>query len=180
MTDITQMEMRRRVSQSSFPTMENNLLRVSQSVSQNMSGKKEWRYEKNWVPFEYEGELFFSLTMLPLIGSYAQSLERILVKQSPRLKRISIGISGTSKGGLRRFGMGITTSLFHSWMNMPSVQSNGKNICHYLISALIRFRQNLPLHLPRSAENLSSLKIFMNLLTTKPGNRCVASFLQAF
>ncbi len=98
-------------------------------------GKKDTRYEKNWTPFVYNGELLFEYShqphriLRPLMGTgmcetVCSSTNDIAWKWGP--------VRGGSQALLdgNRY-----ISFFHSWIKVPTVQSNGKEIAHYVMGA---------------------------------------------
>jgi predicted GH43/DUF377 family glycosyl hydrolase len=101
----------------------------------NYEGKNEMRYEKNWVPFEYHGNLLLGYSLVP---------HRILC---PLFGEQACETIATSKGNIQwKWGVpkGGTQALldndhyiafFHSWIDLPTVQSNGRKISHYLTGA---------------------------------------------
>jgi predicted GH43/DUF377 family glycosyl hydrolase len=101
----------------------------------DFEGNNSMRYEKNWVPFEYSGELLFGYSILP---------HRIL---RPLCGTSSCQTIASSKGNIQwKWGVlkGGTQAIldkdhylafFHSWTDLPTVQSNGRKISHYLVGA---------------------------------------------
>jgi predicted GH43/DUF377 family glycosyl hydrolase len=101
----------------------------------DFEGKNETRYEKNWVPFEYNGELLFGYSLIP---------HRIL---RPKLGTGTCETVASSFGnikwdwGVPRGGTQAVLdgdhylSFFHSWIDIPTVQSNGRRVSHYVMGA---------------------------------------------
>jgi predicted GH43/DUF377 family glycosyl hydrolase len=102
----------------------------------DFEGKNEMRYEKNWVPFEYHGELLLGQNLTP---------HRIL---RPRLgtgtcETIACSFGniqwnwGAIRGGTQALLLDEEhyLSFFHSWIDIPTIQSNGRKIAHYVIGA---------------------------------------------
>ncbi len=132
--DVTQMEMRRMFVVEFFYDGAQFTAGEPECLAE-YEWKKEWRYEKNWVPFEYEGELLLSYdinphrVVRPIFGTNA--CETVASTETEFQWDF-----GYLKGGTQALRDGdLYLSFFHSWINMPSVQSNGKNICHYLMGA---------------------------------------------
>jgi predicted GH43/DUF377 family glycosyl hydrolase len=101
----------------------------------DFEGKRDTRYEKNWVPFEYHGELLFGYSLLP-----HRILRPIFGTGSCETVASSLGNIqwdwGMLSGGTQAILDGDHyLAFFHSWKNLPTVQSNGKNIAHYVMGA---------------------------------------------
>jgi predicted GH43/DUF377 family glycosyl hydrolase len=97
--------------------------------------KSDMRYEKNWVPFEYDGELLLAYSILP-----HRILRPLCGKGACQTVATSIGNIqwkwGDLKGGTQAVCDGDHyLAFFHSWIDLPTVQSNGKKISHYFVGA---------------------------------------------
>lgn len=98
--------------------------------------KKNW-IEKNWAPFDYNGNLFFSYSLNP---------HRVFLPLLPGDACETIAVTSAEmdwKWGELRGG---TPSLlfedhylgfFHSFVGMKSVQSKGKKMAHYFMGAYL-------------------------------------------
>jgi predicted GH43/DUF377 family glycosyl hydrolase len=98
-------------------------------------GENAQRFEKNWVPFEYEGQLLLAYSLLP-----HRILLPLLGKEACETVAISQGAIPWNWGALRGGTQALLDTdhylgFFHSWKDMPTVQSNGKKISHYFIGA---------------------------------------------
>ncbi len=101
----------------------------------NYKDKNDMRYEKNWVPFEYEGELLLSYSLIP-----HHILRPILGTGACETVEISASNIqwnwGVPRGGTQAlFDKDHYLAFFHSWIDLPTVQSNGKKISHYFMGA---------------------------------------------
>ncbi len=101
----------------------------------DFEGKNEMRYEKNWVPFDYNGELFLSYSITPhrifrpCLGEGACET----IANTPTKFKWDWG---TVRGGTQALLDGDHyLAFFHSWVDRPTVQSNGKKISHYVMGA---------------------------------------------
>lgn len=99
-------------------------------------GKSEGRSEKNWVPFEYNGQLLLAYSLLPhkilrpFFGTSA--CETFAISQAANIN----WEWGQLRGGTQALRDGDHyLSFFHSWRDVPTVQSNGKKISHYVMGA---------------------------------------------
>ncbi len=97
--------------------------------------KTDMRYEKNWVPFDYQGELLLSYSLAP---------HRVLrpifgTKSCETVSACSRSFPwnwGTPRGGTQALRDGDHyLAFFHSWTDAATVQSNGKKISHYVMGA---------------------------------------------
>ncbi len=102
----------------------------------SFEGENAQRWQKNWVPFEYQHQLLMAYSIAP---------HRIL---QPNLKTgICETIAktwgtinwnwGTLRGGTPALPLNDQEylAIFHSSTEMPTVQSNGKKISHYFMGA---------------------------------------------
>jgi predicted GH43/DUF377 family glycosyl hydrolase len=103
----------------------------------NYEGQSEARFEKNWVPFEYNNELMLAYSLAPhrilrpLIGQ--GGCETVAISQSAFKWNW-----GVPRGGTQALLEGnYYLSFFHSSKDIPSVQSNGKKITHYVMGAYL-------------------------------------------
>lgn len=95
----------------------------------------EMRWEKNWTPFEYRGEMFLIYSILPhqifrpLFG--LQACETLFSTEGDIQWEW-----GTPRGGTPALKVGEEyLSFFHSSKVMPTIHSNGKSISHYVMGA---------------------------------------------
>lgn len=101
----------------------------------NFEGESSQRWEKNWAPFDYMGNLLFTYSLLPhRIMSYNDEMESCDTLWSTTS-------SAQWDWGVLRGGTpplledGQYLAFFHSCKNIPTVQSRGKNITHYVFGA---------------------------------------------
>ena len=101
----------------------------------HFEGSNDMRYEKNWVPFEYNGELLLTYSIIP---------HRIVrpIRGQRACEDITTSTGkvkwewGPIFGGTQALLDGDHyLSFFHSWKEFASVQSNGKKISHYVMGA---------------------------------------------
>lgn len=98
-------------------------------------GEKELRWEKNWVPFEYNHHLYLAYSLFP---------HRILFPELGTNSCTSIASSsgtiqwkwGVLRGGTQaQIENGQYLGFFHSSLNMATKQSLGKMMQHYFMGA---------------------------------------------
>lgn len=131
---VTQREMRRMfIAEIIYNGMEFTALKPE--CLQHFEGENSLRYEKNWVPFEYQNMLFlgYSITphriLRPLLGTGI--CETAFVHQNDIPWKWGVPRGGTQ--AIRDRDRYI--AFLHSWIDVPSMQSNGKKITHYLMGA---------------------------------------------
>lgn len=101
----------------------------------HFEGERSSRREKNWVPFDYVGNLLLAYSLSPhRILSPLLGLETCVT-----IAKTSSDISW-SWGELRGGTPGILVdgeylSIFHSSLYMKTIYSNGKSVLHYFIGA---------------------------------------------
>lgn len=101
----------------------------------DFEGSNEMRYEKNWVPFEYQGKLFLGQSLTP-----HRILHPLLGTGMCETIATSLGSIQWNWGPLRGGTQALLDgdhylSIFHSWTDIPTIQSNGRKIAHYVIGA---------------------------------------------
>ena len=101
----------------------------------DFEGESPAKTEKNWVPFEYEGELMFSYSVNP-----HRVLHPIFGTQFCESVADTRFTANWDWGGLRGGSQAIKIgdeylSFFHCSRNMPSSHSKGKTILHYFMGA---------------------------------------------
>ena len=101
----------------------------------NFEGEKKQRWEKNWAPFEYEGNMLITYSLRP---------HRIL---SPNVSMKRVDTVANSEGsidwdwGVLRGGTPPLIegdeylAFFHTCKNMKTMESGGQNITHYFFGA---------------------------------------------
>lgn len=101
----------------------------------DFEGKKETRSEKNWVPFDYRGNLLFAYSLLP-----HKILQPILGQN--RCETISSTTGnirwdwGVLRGGTPALLIdGEYIAFFHSTIDMITAHSRGKKVPHYFMGA---------------------------------------------
>jgi predicted GH43/DUF377 family glycosyl hydrolase len=99
--------------------------------------ENEMRYEKNWVPFDYNGELRLGYSIIPhkifrpILGT--NSCETVSTS-----KNTFPWNWGPPRGGTQAVLDGDHyLGFFHSWVDVSTVQSKGKKITHYVMGAYI-------------------------------------------
>jgi predicted GH43/DUF377 family glycosyl hydrolase len=100
-------------------------------------GERKSRSEKNWVPFEYKGELFLAYSLLPhriLQPTFQNGFCSDFVST-----RGSIAWNwGTLRGGTPALRYGNQyLAFFHSTINISSIHSHGKVMPHYFMGAYL-------------------------------------------
>jgi predicted GH43/DUF377 family glycosyl hydrolase len=95
------------------------------------------RYEKNWVPFEYNKELLLAYSIIPhriVRPVRGQNGCEEIVTTTGKVK----WDWGPIFGGTQAFLDGDHyLAFFHSWKDFASIQSNGRKISHYVMGAYI-------------------------------------------
>jgi hypothetical protein len=141
----------------------------------NYEGENGMRYEKNWVPFEYNNELLLSYSIIPhqvfrpVLGT--NSCETLFSTHKPF--RWNWGVP---RGGTQAIIDGDHyIAFFHSWENIPSANPV-ENRSPIMSWELIPLMPNRHSRSSPQARNLSSEKISINRPITGRGNRSVASF----
>jgi len=104
----------------------------------DFEGKNEMRYEKNWVPFEYHGELLLGQNLTP-----HRVLHPLLGTGTCETIACSFGNIQWNWGAIRGGTQALLLdedhylSFFHSWTDIATIQSNGRKIAHYVIGAYL-------------------------------------------
>ncbi|MBS0604492.1 MAG: hypothetical protein JSS60_05575 [Verrucomicrobia bacterium] len=132
--DVTHREMRRMFIVELFHEAET--FRASEpECLMHFEGENEMRYEKNWVPFEFNGELHLGYSIIPhrilrpLLGTNT-------CETAYETKKPFKWDWGVPRGGTQAFADGDHyIAFFHSWTDVPTVQSGGKKISHYVMGA---------------------------------------------
>lgn len=101
----------------------------------HFEGENEMRYEKNWVPFEYNNQLHLGYSIIPhkifrpVLGTNSCDL----LYSTKRPFKWDFGVP---RGGTQALADGDHyIAFFHSWTDIYSAQSNGKKISHYVMGA---------------------------------------------
>lgn len=94
------------------------------------------RQEKNWVPFEYEGHLLLSYSLVP------HRILRPLLNRSKKCEEFAESVGavrwnwGKLRGGTPAALEGNSyLAFFHSSKDLTTVQSKGKHVNHYFMGA---------------------------------------------
>lgn len=94
--------------------------------------------EKNWVPFDYEGQLLLAYSLSP------HRIFRPLLDSSGQCETVAISEKpidwdwGELRGGTPGLlDDGAYLSFFHSWKDMSSIHSENKTVSHYFMGAYI-------------------------------------------
>lgn len=95
---------------------------------------REERWEKNWVPFEYKGELLLAYSLTP------HRIFQLLGNGKCKTVSSTLGMIQWNWGNLRGgtqalLDNGQYLSFFHSSREMKTVHSNGKQMPHYFMGA---------------------------------------------
>jgi predicted GH43/DUF377 family glycosyl hydrolase len=122
----------------------------------NFEGEKPQRWEKNWPPFDYQGNLLFAYDIQP---------HRILLPNFEQNRCDTIASTcidfiwnwGSLRGGTPPLLEGDEyLGFFHSCKNMATKQSKGQNITHYFFGAYT-FSKEPPFNITKiSPEPISS------------------------
>lgn len=114
----------------------------------SFEGENEQRREKNWVPFDYQGNLMLAYSLLP---------HRILYPERDTTHALSISLSESNidwnYGELRGGTPGLLDgdeylSFFHSSKMMSTVHSQGEDMPHYFMGAYT-FSQHPPFEITK-------------------------------
>ncbi len=101
----------------------------------HFEGENEMRYEKNWVPFEYKNQLHLGYSISPHMifrPHFGTNCCETLHATDQRFPW-SWGVPRGGTQAIRDADQYI--AFFHSWIDVPTVQSNGKKITHYVMGA---------------------------------------------
>ena len=103
---------------------------------------KNW-IEKNWAPFDYEGDVHFSYSLNP--HRIFKLMPDSTACETLALSRADIDWKwGELRGGTPSLLDGESyLGFFHSFLDMKSIQSGGQKISHYFMGAY-RFQRNYP------------------------------------
>lgn len=115
---------------------------------EQFEGEKPQRWEKNWVPFEYNEQLHLAYSIVPHF-----ILRPVFGTKSCETVASSVGSVvwnwGHIRGGTPALKQGDEyLAFFHSSKNMKTLHSRGKNITHYFIGAYT-FSASLPFQVTR-------------------------------
>lgn len=114
----------------------------------SFEGENEQRREKNWVPFDYQGNLMLAYSLLP---------HRIFYSERGTTHAFSFSLSksdinwnyGELRGGTPALLDGDEyLSFFHSSKNMSTVHSQGEEMPHYFMGAYT-FSQHPPFEITK-------------------------------
>lgn len=101
----------------------------------HFEGENEMRYEKNWVPFAYDDQLLLGYSIIPH-KIFHPLLETNSCETLFSTKKPFKWDWGVPRGGTQAMPDGDHyIAFFHSWADVPTVQSNGKKITHYVMGA---------------------------------------------
>lgn len=112
-------------------------------------GEKPQRHEKNWVPFEYQGQLLLSHTLNPhhvlSLAAQPDVCDTISISSAD----LSFWSWGELRGGTPAIKDGDEyLAFFHSSKEIHTVQSFGKKISHYVMGAYT-FKAEPPFNITR-------------------------------
>lgn len=130
-------------------------------IFMHFEGEQLTRTEKNWVPFDYQGNLFlaYSLTphriLHPVLGT--EFCASVCASETP-----SCWDWGVLRGGTPALKIGNEyLAILHSSKNMPTLHSGGKTILHYFMGAYM-FSAEPPFHITRISPEPIVAKNFYN------------------
>lgn len=103
----------------------------------NYQGEREQRWEKNWTPFVYDGELLLAYSLFP--HRILRPLTSLGICEEFALTNSSFNWNfGHIRGGTQAYLDGDKyLGFFHSSINMATVHSNGKVMPHYVMGAYL-------------------------------------------
>lgn len=130
----------------------------------DFEGLKSWRSEKNWVPFDYQGQFNLAYSLLPhkiMTPVFGEGRCDTVSSSSGDIRWNWGQLRGGSSALLVD---GNYLSFFHSSCEMPSVHSKGKMARHYFMGAYV-FSSTPPFEIKK----ISSEPIFsQNFYNGKP------------
>lgn len=101
----------------------------------SFEGEKSWRWEKNWVPFDYKGNLLLAYSLLP----HYILMPLIGTGHCETIASTTGNITwdwGTLRGGTPALEHnGEYLAFFHSSKALATTHSNGKKMDHYVMGA---------------------------------------------
>ncbi len=114
----------------------------------NFEGADKTFQEKNWVPFDYQGNLLLSYSLNPHVVFYpipGTANCELLASTNAKIK----WHWGTLRGGTQALIVGDEyLAFFHSSKNMTTIQSAGKEMQHYFMGAYT-FNTEMPFEITR-------------------------------
>ncbi|MBS0625479.1 MAG: hypothetical protein JSS32_05460 [Verrucomicrobia bacterium] len=124
---------------------------LDSEVIADFEGIKDWRSEKNWVPFDYQGKAYFGYTLIP---------HKIMDSENWSIAASTRGDIrwdwGELRGGTPALLVdGNYLSFFHSSCSVASVHSGGRRVQHFFMGAYI-FSGSFPFEI----QKISSEPIF--------------------
>jgi predicted GH43/DUF377 family glycosyl hydrolase len=106
-------------------------------------GEKKHRREKNWVPFDYCGNMMLAYSLSPhfiMVHAHYTTSAETICKTHPKIT----WNYGELRGGTPALKVNNEyLAFFHSSIDMATIHSKGKNISHYFIGAYT-FSQHPP------------------------------------
>lgn len=142
---------------------ENGMFIPGESIClSQFEGESDEKWEKNWVPFEFQGDLLLAYSIFP---------HKILWPLLPRGECETVCQTrgevkwdwGPIRGGTQAFPVSDTEylSIFHSSTHLFSVHSEGKKISHYFMGGYT-FEKNPPFRITRVSPKPLIAKGFYN------------------
>lgn len=108
----------------------------------DFEGENPCRREKNWIPFNYQGNLLFAYSLLPhrILYPYLYPAQNIGSGVCETIANTRSNVSwdwGELRGGTPAILIDPDhyLAIFHSSMNMTTLHSDGEDILHYFMGA---------------------------------------------
>ncbi len=131
---VTQKEMRRMfLAEIHFDGI--NFTASEPECLEHFEGENQMRYEKNWVPFDYKAQLHLAYSIIPhrILRPHFGTKTCETIFSTKKTFKWNWGVP---RGGTQAILDGDHyIAFFHSWVDVPSVQSGGKKITHYVMGA---------------------------------------------
>ena len=102
---------------------------------EHFEGENDNRYEKNWVPFEYNDELLLSYSIIPhrILRPVLGTNLCVTLENTKKPFKWDWGVP---RGGTQAMRDGDHyIAFFHSWIDTPTLQTEGRKITHYIMGA---------------------------------------------
>jgi predicted GH43/DUF377 family glycosyl hydrolase len=101
----------------------------------DFEGQSDMRYEKNWVPFDYQGKLLLAYSLFPHTIFHPVSGTNSCQTISSCSGKTEWDW-GEPRGGTQAVRINDHyLAFFHSRLDLPTVQSNGRKMTHYFMGA---------------------------------------------
>jgi predicted GH43/DUF377 family glycosyl hydrolase len=104
----------------------------------DFDGDRDNKFEKNWVPFDYQGIMLLSYSLSPHKIFSPLNGEKKCISVSYNNQRFNPWHWGILRGGTPALLVdNYYLAFFHSSIKMSSVQSNGESMPHYFMGAYL-------------------------------------------